>query len=414
MRRAAHALAPEDALRAVIARVRPLDHERVPLRDALGRVLAADASSTDDIPGFDSSAMDGFAVRSADTRGGHDEAPVTLAVVGESRAGRPSPLGVEPGQAIRISTGAVLPAGADAVVRVEDTRAGSGSVDVRVEVPPGKEVRRAGEDVRRGETVLERGAVIGPAEIGVLASIGMKEALCARRPRVGIVITGDELVEPGEPLAAGQIRNTNAYSVRAQAVEAGAEISDVQMVPDSLGATVEAIARALENDVLVCCGGVSVGEHDHVKAALSEVGVEEVFWGLALRPGHPTWFGVHESSAGADSSRRTLVFGLPGNPVSAMVTFQLFARPALAALSGASPESHTTTAVMDEDYRKQPGRAHVLRCRATVAEDGWHVRPTKNQSSHVLTSMLGANALALLEVERGSITAGERVRIELL
>jgi molybdopterin molybdotransferase len=387
----------------------------VPIRDALGRVLAADASSADDVPGFDSSAMDGFAVGSADTRGARDEAPVTLAVVGESRAGHPSPLGVEPGQAIRISTGAVLPAGADAVVRVEDTLPGSGSVNVRVEVPPGKEVRRAGEDVRRGETVLQRGTVIGPAEVGVLASIGVQEALCARRPCVGIVITGDELVEPGEPLAAGQIRNSNAYSVTAQAVEAGAKISDVQLVPDDLGATVEAISGALENDVIVCCGGVSVGDHDHVKAALAEVGVEEVFWGLALRPGHPTWFGVHASPPGAGSSARpTLVFGLPGNPVSAMVTFHLFARPALAALSGASPESRTTTGVMDEDYRKQPGRAHAVRCRATVAEDGWHVRPTKDQSSHVLTSMLGANALALLEVERGSVTAGERVRIELL
>jgi molybdopterin molybdotransferase len=387
----------------------------VPIRDALGRVLAADASSADDIPGFDSSAMDGFAVRSVDTRCARVEAPVTLAVVGESRAGHPSPLGVEPGQAIRISTGAVLPAGADAVVRVEDTRAGSGFVEVRVEVPPGKEVRRAGEDVRRGETVLERGTVIGPAEVGVLASIGVQEALCARRPRVGIVITGDELVEPGKPLAVGQIRNSNAYSVAAQALQAGAKISDVQMVPDDLGATVEAISGALDNDVLICCGGVSVGEHDHVKVALAEVGVEEVFWGLALRPGHPTWFGVHAASAGAGSSARpTLVFGLPGNPVSAMVTFHLFARPALAALSGASPESRTTTGVMDEDYRKQPCRAHAVRCRATDAEDGWHVRPTKDQSSHVMTSMLGANALALLEVERGSVTAGERVRIELL
>ena len=357
--------------------MRPLDHERVPLRDALGRVLAADTSSADDVPGFDGSAMDGFAVRSADTRGAHDDAPVTLAVVGESRAGHPSPLGVEPGQAIRISTGAVIPAGADAVVRVEDTRPGTGSVDVRVEVTPGKEVRRAGEDVRKGETVLERGTVIGPPEVGVLASIGVQEALCSRRPRVGVVITGDELVEPGELLAAGQIRNSNAYSVTAQAVEAGAKISAVQMVPDDLGATVEAISAALENDVLICCGGVSVGEHDHVKAALAEVGVEEVFWGLALRPGHPTWFGVRAAPSGEGSSARpTLVFGLPGNPVSAMITFHLFARPALAALSGASPESRTTTAEMDEDYRKQPGRAHAVRCRASVAEDGWHVRPT--------------------------------------
>ena len=396
---------PEEALRAVLQHARPLEPESVPLRDALGRVLAADASSADDVPGFDNSAMDGFAVRAADTRGAEQGRPVSLLIAGESRAGHPSPNAVEPGQAIRISTGAALPAGADAVVRVEDTAADDGSVSIHVEVVPGKEVRRAGDDVRAGEVVLERGTRIGPAELGVLASIGVAEVSCTRRPRLALLVTGDELVEPGEPLAPGQIRNSNAYSVSSQALDSGAELSELRMVPDDPGATAEAISTALASEVVVCCGGVSVGEHDHVKGALEAAGIDEVFWGVALRPGRPTWFGVHD---------RTLVFGLPGNPVSAMVTFHLFVRPALAALLGASLERQSTTAVLDEGYRKQPGRAHVVRCRATVAEDGWHVRPTKDQSSHVLTSMLGVDAFALLEVERGSVAAGERVRIDFL
>jgi molybdopterin molybdotransferase len=217
--------------------------------------------------------------------------------------------------------------------------------------------------------------------------------------------TGDELVEPGDELEPGQIRNTNAHTVPAQAILSGAVVSAVEFVRDDYGRTVEAIARALRADVVVVCGGVSVGRHDHVKPALAELGVEEVFWGVALRPGHPTWFGVRGD---------TLVFGLPGNPVSAMVTFHLFVRPALAALVGRDMRDRRTTAVMDADYSKKPGRAHVVRCSAQAREDGWHVRPTREQGSHVLTSMLGADAFALLEAERGDVRAGERVEIELL
>ena len=258
---------------------------------------------------------------------------------------------------------------------------------------------------RAGETVLERGTLLGAAEVGVLASVGIAEADCARRPRTAVLSTGDELVEPGVPLKLGQIRNSNAYTVPAQAERAGAEVTDVQMVPDDRGATVEAISAGLGGDVLIVCGGVSVGPHDHVKPAFTELAVKEIFWGVALRPGHPTWFGTQEE---------TLVFGLPGNPVSAMVTFHLFVRPALSVLAGRSHESERTTAIMDEAYRKRPGRAHVVRCRLDAREDGFHVRPTKKQGSHILTSMVGAEALALIEVERGDIAPGERVEIEIL
>jgi molybdopterin molybdotransferase len=268
--------------------------------------------------------------------------------------------------------------------------------------------------------VLERGTRLGPAELGVLASVGVPRVQCTRRPRVSIVITGDELVEPGQPLATGQVRNSNAYSVTAQARLAGADISDVRQVGDDRDATIEAVGAGLDSDVLIACGGVSVGPHDHVKPAFAALDVEEVFWGVALRPGHPTWFGVKNSGfrlaakTGSSEGPRTLVFGLPGNPVSAMVTFHLFARPAIAALSGTTLPRRTASAVMDEDYLKRPGRAHVVRCRLEARDDGWHVRPTKEQGSHVLTSMLGAEAFALLEVQRGDVKAGERVEIELL
>jgi molybdopterin molybdotransferase len=392
-----------DAARArVVAAVPgPLAPESVPALRAPGRWLAEDVVAADDVPGFDNSAMDGFAVRAADTTG----APVTLPLAGESRAGHPAAGPLPAGAAMAISTGAMLPQRADAVVRIEDTASADGSVEVRVAVEPGRDVRRAGEDVRAGSTVLRAGTRLGPAELGVLASVGVAEAPCARRPRVAVLTTGDELVGPGEPRGPGGVRDTNAVSVAALAHQAGAEVVDVARVPDDATATVAALRDGLRADVLVACGGVSVGAHDHVKPALAELGVEPAFWGVALRPGKPTWFGIRGE---------TLAFGLPGNPVSAMVTFHLFVRPALLALAGATEPETRVEAVMDEAYAKSPGRAHAVRCRLEARADGWHVRPTGPQDSHILTSMLGAQALALLPADRGDVAAGERVEIELL
>lgn len=398
-------LDPKQALELVLGRVSPLASEQVPLGRALGRTLAAAVESSEPVPGFDNSAMDGFAVDATDTKGASRQSPARLELVGESRAGRPAPLGIRGGKAIRISTGAMLPEGADAVVRLEDCLEQDGVVQIETEVEAGSNVRRAGEDIQPGDELLGPGTLIGPAELGVLASVGATEVSCARVPRLAVLTTGDELVESGRPLGLGQIRNTNAYAVPAQARIAGAEVSTVETVPDDYEGTLRAIERGLGADVLIVCGGVSVGRHDYVKGAFAELEVERVFWGVALRPGHPTWFGVHGS---------TLVFGLPGNPVSAMVTFHLFARPALAALAGRQLEPPTVTAVMDTDYAKKPGRAHVVRCTLSLRPDGFHVRPTKEQGSHVLTSMLGASAFALLPVECGSVNAGEQVTIELL
>jgi molybdopterin molybdotransferase len=396
----------EQARAIVLATAAALDAEQVALAEALGRVLAEDVASVAPVPGFDSSAMDGFALRSGDVVGADTGRPAALSVVGESRAGRPAGRALGSGEAIAISTGAVVPPGADAVVAVEQTTGADGVVEVLTAVAPGANVRRAGEDIRPGETVLDAGAVLGAAELGVLASLGRPALACFRRPLVAVIVTGDELADPGEPLAPGSIYNSNRYSIAALARRAGAEVLEQVTVGDDPRSTREAIARALARaDAVVLCGGVSVGEHDHVKASLRDLGVEERFWGIALRPGKPTWFGSHG---------RTLVFGLPGNPVSAMVTFILLVAPGLRALGGAPGSPPRATATLTRDYEKQAGRAHAVRCRLSIGADGWLAEPTGEQGSHILTSMLGADALALIPIDSGSVRAGQRVEIELL
>jgi len=396
----------ERARGLVLERVVPLGSEEVPLREALGRFLAADVASAEDIPGFDNSAMDGYAVRSADVAAAAPGSPVRLHRVGESSAGHPASEELGAGEAIAISTGAAVPAGADAVVRVEDTSREGESVLVAAAVPPGESIRRAGEDVRAGDLVLGAGTRLGAAEIGALAAVGHPTAACARRPRVSLLLTGDELVEPGEPLGPGQIRDSNAYAVPPLAAAAGAEVVSVEIAPDDLDGTVAALDRALAADVVVACGGVSVGEHDHVRPALERLGVEQVFWRVSLRPGKPTYFG-----AGVGGK---LVFGLPGNPVSAMVTFLLFARPALLAMQGGEPAAPRITAAIAEDYVKVEGRAEAIRVRLEAGERGWEATPTGPQGSHVLTSMIGADGLAIVPTEVERLRAGDEVEVELL
>jgi molybdopterin molybdotransferase len=382
----------------VLAAVRPLGSERVPVSEALGRVLAEDLSAEEDLPPFDSSAMDGYAVI-AGPEG-------QLEVVDESRAGHPAQRALAGGQAIEISTGALIPEGADAVVPVERVEVSDGRVTVP-QTQPGANVRHAGDDVRRGQPVLSAGTLLGPAELAVAASLGHSALPVGLRPRVVVLATGDELVEPGLPLGPGQIRNSNTIALAAQAASAGADVVDSEIVRDTLEDTTAVLRAALESADVVCVsGGVSVGPHDHVKPALAELGVEERFWRVALKPGKPTWFGTRDGK---------LVFGLPGNPVSAMVTFHLFARPALRALAGARADDTRASAVLDESLPRNAARDEVVRCRLSTEEDGWHVSPTRSdQSSHVLTSMLGAEAFALVEAGEGVIEAGERVPVELL
>ncbi|MBX5440827.1 MAG: molybdopterin molybdotransferase MoeA [Solirubrobacteraceae bacterium] len=386
----------------VRAAVVPLEDEPVPVEAALGRVLAEDVAAAHDVAPFDSSAMDGFALRAERPR---TPAGTTLPIVGESRAGRPAERPVGPGEAVRISTGAMLPEGADAVLQIELADEAGGRVTLRDDVAPGRNVRRAGEDLRAGDVVLRAGTILGPAELGVAVGAGRAEVRCARPPRVAVVATGDELADPGEPLRPGQIHNTNATTLAALAMQHGARVFTVTGAPDTQEGTEEALAAALEEaDLVLVSGGVSVGPHDHVKPALEALGVEQRFWRVALRPGKPTWFGVRDG---------VLVFGLPGNPVSSMVTFLLFARPALRALQHAPFDVERRAAVLTEPVERQPERDEAVRVALATGPDGTlRATPTGPQGSHVLSSMVGAAGLAIVEAGDGDLPAGAVVPVE--
>jgi molybdopterin molybdotransferase len=272
-------------------------------------------------------------------------------------------------------------------------------------------VRFAGEDIEAGDLVLRTGTLVGPFELGVLAAVGRGQVPCVRRPRMSVLTTGDELLDPREPLRQGGVRDVNAHTVPALARLAGAEVLAVERVGDQPALTAAALEQALGSDVTVVLGGVSVGTHDHVRRVLQAAGADQLFWGVALRPGKPTWFGVRGAAPGRV---RTLIFGLPGNPVSAIVTFLLFVLPAVRTLSGADPERDRLSATLDEDYGKQPGRAEAVRCLLELHDDGWHARPTGPQGSHMLTSMLGAAGLGIIPTASKGISAGEPIEIELL
>ena len=389
----ARLLSIDEARRAVLDAVAPLGAETVAIDDALGRVLAEDVVAQHDVPPFDNSAMDGFALAAGP--GGR-----TLTLVGESRAGEPAERAPAEGEAIRVSTGAAVPPGTEAVVPVEQTTTEDGRVTVTADVHAGQHLRRAGEDVRKGATVLRPGAALGAAELGMAVVAGRAEVEAASRPRVALLITGDELKDPGQPLGPGQIHESNGVTLGALARGAGAVEVSRSRVGDTREQTEAAIATALRGaDVLILSGGVSVGPHDHVKPALTANGVEEVFWRVALRPGKPTWFGRDDD---------TLVFGLPGNPVSAMVTFLLFARPALAKLQGADPAAKRVRARLTEPVERNPNRDEAV--RVTLTEDG--ATPTGPQGSHQLSSMLNADGLAI--VTAGAGTAEGEVEVELI
>jgi molybdopterin molybdotransferase len=388
----------ERARELVLAHTRPLGHERVDVQDALDRVLAEDVHAVGDVPPFACSAMDGFAIK--DGPGGR-----TLQLVGESRAGTPSDQTLHDGEAIRISTGAAVPEGATAVIRQEDTDGDDQTITVNEAVAPDENVRRPGEDMRAGTKVLSAGAVLRAAELGAAVAAGLGELLVSRRPITQVLSTGDELRAPGEPLGPGEIHNSNAPMLVALCAGCGAITLPAQRLRDDRAATKEALGQALEqSDVTIVSGGVSVGPHDHVKPALAALGVSEVFWGVSLQPGKPTWFGTAGDK---------LVFGLPGNPVSAFVTFSLFARPALFALQNATePQALDTEAVLATAVRRNPSREMALRVHLERLDGNTVALPTGPQASHIVTSLLGADALALIPAGDGEAPAGTRVRLK--
>jgi molybdopterin molybdotransferase len=388
-----------EAERLVLRSTPRLPVEEVPLGEALGLALARDLEATTDSPPFDNSAVDGFAIRSADAEVGR-----VFPVVDEAPAGRPAEKTVGEGEAIKIFTGGVIPDGADAVVMVENTSGWGESFELKKVPSPGNNVRRAGEDTRRGEVILRGGTEVGSPEIALAATQGYGALPVYRRPRVVVLSTGTELVEPGtRGLSPGEIFDSNSYAIVAAAREAGAEARRLYAASDEAEALRSAIEEALETaDVVVTSGGVSVGEKDLVKSTMLDLGVEQVFWGVKFKPGKPLFYGTRGE---------TCLFGLPGNPVSAMVCFDLFVRPALMAMMGREDRRRPRIDVyFEEDVVNKFGRLHAMRVSLTRTEKGWLARSVGAQGSGLVSSLTKADALALIGPAADGIPAGEPVQ----
>jgi molybdopterin molybdotransferase len=387
-----------EAQRRVIERVKPLDAERVPIERAAGRVLAEPAVAVVDLPPFPSSAMDGYALRSADTAA----APVTLPVVARIPAGAPAGRSLGAGEAMAIATGGAVPEGADAVVPLEHVEEAAEGLSVREPVAAGANVRDRGGDVRAGDEVLGPGVVLGPGQVGALGAAGVSEVRCAKRPRVGILVTGDELRQPGEPLAAGQIYESNGLLLATALQLAGAVPAQLGVVADDEEEHRRTIERALLGfDMLVTTGGASVGPHDLVRKVQAELRVEEVFWGVAVKPGKPVAFGVR---------RDHLVFNLPGNPVSVLATFELFVRPAVNALLGLpDPLPAFRRGTLGSAVRRNAQRDELVRAALRREGDDVVLEPLSGQESHMIVRAGRANALVLVEAGSGEVSAGSAV-----
>lgn len=395
---------------AILAAVTATEPVRLPLPDCLGLVLCEDVTSLVDLPGFDNSAMDGYAVRAADVATADPDvsgSAVRLPVVGEVAAGGVATRAVGPGEAVRIMTGAMMPDGADAIVKVEDTDGGTETVEVRAGAPPGTSVRPAGEDVRQGQVVLIAGTVIDPRRVALLAATGHGDALVRPRPRVAVVSTGAELVPPGERLRPGQIHESNSYMLEAAVVASGAVAVRQATVDDDAAAVLSAVAAlAGDVDAIVTSGGVSMGAYDVVKESLRDHGVE--FVQVAMQPGKPQGFGLV-------GDRKVPLFALPGNPVSSYVSFEVFVRPALRRMMGRSPESRATlTARLEHALSSPPGRAQVARAVASHTEQGWRADPVWGQASHFVADLARANALVFIPADVTRVEVGEPVDIWLL
>jgi len=392
-------LRPEEAVRVILGEARRLEVEAAAVDPGLaGRVLAADALAGVSLPPFATSAMDGFAVRAADLGDGQ------VAVAFRIAAGdRPTPLPDR--SAAAIATGAPLPDGADSIVPIEDAVEEDGHL--RAEAPrPGAWVRAAGSDVAAGDVILATGAVLAPAGLAALAAAGVAEVTVSRRPRLAAIATGSELQRPGRPLEPGQIYESNLTAMAVQTARAGAELVATQVVPDDPAAIREAFAAGLRDaDVVVSSGGVSVGPHDHVKPVLEELGVRERFWRVAHRPGKPLWFGAAEDG--------TLVFGLPGNPVSSLVCFELFVRPALVAMQGAAAPARAR-ARLAEPIARLATRDHAVRCSLVAGEDGMRLVAQSAQDSHLIAHAAVAGAIAMIPAGEGVVEAGTVVEYVLL
>jgi molybdopterin molybdotransferase len=388
-------LSLEEAQARVLAAAQSLPAELVPIAEAGGRVVAEDVRARVDLPPFASSAMDGFAARASDL-------PGTLPIVGESAAGSPFEGPLAAGTAAAISTGAVVPEGADCVIPVERVVTHDNTVDIPIEAQPGTNVRPRGGDTAVGDLVVPSGVRLTAARIAAAAAAGIAALPCGRRPRVAVLATGSELVPPGEELREGQIYESNTVMLASALAEAGAVVEPAAPAADDEASLREALERGLAADVLVTSGGVSVGEHDLVRAVERELGVEEVFWRVSMKPGKPISFGTRG---------QTLVFGLPGNPVSALVGCELFVKPALQALQGlADPLPRFEPGRLATGVRRDAERDEFVRARSRVEGDAVVLEPVSGQESHMIVRSSAADALVHVPRGNGELAAGSTVR----
>jgi molybdenum cofactor synthesis domain-containing protein len=392
----------DEHLAEILGAITPVPALEVAVLEARGAVLAETVTAPVSLPPFDNSAMDGYAVVAADVATAAADAPVTLPVIGDIAAGEPGVEAIRPGMCARIMTGAPMPAGADAVVPVEWTDGGTASVRISRSAPPGHYIRRSGEDVTAGQQVLAAGALLGAAQVGMLAAVGRAQVTVRPRPRVVVLSTGSELREPGSSLGHGEIWDSNSYMLAAAAVEAGAVGYRETTLADEPAKVIEAIddqvARA---DAIITSGGVSMGARDVVKEVLTG---RVTFSKVAMRPGKPQGFGVLRE--------QTPIFTLPGNPVSAYVSFQVFVRPALRALQGLPPEPPAlVTAALAEPVTSPAGLRHFMRGTLTFDEGHYSVRPAEGQGSHQLAALALANALIVVPDDVESLPAGAQVGV---
>ena len=400
-------LTVEEARRRVLSAVSPLPSAEALVGDALGLVLARDVIAPHPLPRFDNSAMDGYAVRGSDARDASESSPVDLQLVGEVKAGDPGDLEVVPGTAARIMTGAPVPPGADAVVPVEETEEVDGAsprVIVKGPTGSGRNIRPAGDDLAQGDRLVGAGSELGPGELALLASMGVSPLPVVRRPKVAVLVTGDELVPPEATPRPGQIRDSNSVALRALVQQAGGEVVPFAPVGDEYDAVVDAFRRASElADLIVSSGGVAVGRYDFVKQAVEELGHIDL-WRVAMQPGKPVVLGAVGP---------TPFLGLPGNPVSIHVGFEQFVRPAIRKMRGCRALVRPTVrASLTDSLEKTPGRLHFVRVRLEARPAGWLATPTGAQGSHIQSSLVGCHGVARFERELTRLEAGSDVVVE--
>ena len=396
----------EEALDKILSRIQPLGLEKVPLLQGLGRVIGEDIYAKRDIPPLDNSAMDGYALKLEDIRESSKDHPVRLEVIEDLPAGFVSKKTIGKGQAIRIMTGAPIPKGADTVIPVEETEKGDGFAFILKAASLGENIRRSGEDVKKGERVISQGDLIRPAEVGMLASVGRSSALVYQKPLVAILCTGDELVDVDEDLDESKIISSNSYTLAAQVKDCGAVPVQLGIARDRKEEIREKLRQGIRADVLISSAGVSVGDYDFAKDALGDLGMEMAFWQISMKPGKPLAFGTIQGKP---------VFGLPGNPVSSMVSFEEFVRPSLLKMMGHREVLHPVVeAILQEEIRKTSGRRHFIRAFVSFKEGSYFATTTGDQGSGILMSMLKANGLIMIPEAQEIARVGEKVKVQLL